>query len=124
MAIVAALGFAGTFAVEATLAGGVAVQPVERDASSDTGWRFVGGVVRLDRVPSKGRVTGDYPGLPTQVEWSAVQSDPSFVRFRLLQQSVLFARYGAMGALIVCATGLIALRRFPWLTNRHLSSSV
>jgi hypothetical protein len=111
--VVALLGLASTFVVESGYTSrATEVQPIQRDAHSDTGWRLGGPTVELIDIPDAAYVTHGAPGVPPQVDATVVANSPAIVPMGPIRAGIHAARLGALLAAAMMAVGLVALKRF------------
>jgi len=112
MALLATLGLAASFFAEASFLGRVTtVQPIEKSAQSDTGWKLVGEPVALINVPDNAFVTRGRTGIAPQVDAERLKNNPDAVPYEPIHQTISNARWGCVLAIIFMIGGLTALRR-------------
>lgn len=112
MALLATLGLAASFFIEASFLGRVTtVQPIAKTPQSDTGWKLVGEPVALINVPESAFVTRGRPGIIAQVDAGILKNNPDAVPYEPVRQTITNARWGCVLAIIFMIGGLAALRR-------------
>jgi len=112
IALLATLGLAGSFFVEASFLGRLShVQPVKAAPDSQDGWELAGPPADLLNVPKAAFVTQGGPGIPPQVDIVKLSKDSEVVSYEPIRQTISTARWGALIAIVLTVGGSLALKR-------------